>query len=77
MPIYTVHAAKARLSELLLRAEQGEEVIVARGSVPAVRLVPMSPSSRPVRVPGSGRGTFTVPEDFDAPLPDEILAAFR
>lgn len=77
MPAYTVHDAKARLSELIALAERGQEVIVARGNVPAVRLVPVQSGSAAERVPGSAAGLFVVPEDFDAPLPDELLAAFR
>ncbi len=41
MPTFPVHDAKARLSELIALAERGDEVVIARGSVPAVRLVPV------------------------------------
>lgn len=77
MPSYTVHDAKARLSELIALAERGPEVIVARENVPAVRLVPVLSASLAERVPGTAAGIVVVPEDFDAPLPDEFLAAFR
>ncbi len=77
MSTFTVHDAKARLSELIAMAERGDEVIVARGSVPAVRLVPVLPTETAERRPGTAAGLFVVPADFDDPLPEGILAAFR
>jgi prevent-host-death family protein len=41
MPTYFIHAAKTNLSKLIERAEKGEEVVIARGKKPVVRLVPM------------------------------------
>ena len=38
---FTVHAAKTNLSKLIERAEKGEEIVIARGKKPVVRLVPM------------------------------------
>lgn len=40
MTVVTVHKAKTELSKLIARAEAGEEIIIARGSKPAVRLTP-------------------------------------
>lgn len=51
MPIYTMHFAKTHLSDLVARAEAGEEVILARGDKPAARLVPV-PTLAPRRRPG-------------------------
>ena len=70
-----VQKAKTHLSRYLARVEAGEEIVIARDGRPIARLVPMS--ERPVRVPGSARGEFEVPESFDEPLPAEILAAFE
>ena len=69
-----VQEAKTHLSRLIARAEAGEDIIIARAGRPIVRLVPVS--KRPTRVPGSARGEFELPDDFDEPLPDEILEAF-
>jgi len=69
-----VHEAKSRLSELLRLVDAGEEIEIARGGRPVARLVAIRRSDREF---GIDRGTFTVPEDFDAPLPDDVVAAFE
>ncbi len=70
-----VHEAKTHLSRLLRRVAAGEEVVIARGGRPVARLVPVE-TARP-RELGRDRGVFTVPEDFDAPLPAEVLRNFE
>lgn len=70
-----VQEAKTHLSRLLARVEAGDEIVIARGGRPIARLVAVQ--EHPVRTPGSARGEFSVPEDFDAPLSDEIMVAFR
>lgn len=70
-----VHEAKTRLSELLRRVEAGAEVSIRRGNRPVARLVPVPRTGD--RVFGSDSGVFEVPEDFDAPLSNEELAAFE
>jgi len=64
-----MHEAKTRLSELVAAAERGEEVILARGGNPAVRLVPVRVEHPPVRL-GLLAGEIELGEDFDAPLPE-------
>ena len=44
MTIMTVHVAKTQLSKLIARAEAGEEIVIARGDKPAVKLVPVKPA---------------------------------
>ncbi|PYQ61965.1 MAG: type II toxin-antitoxin system prevent-host-death family antitoxin [Acidobacteria bacterium] len=70
-----VHEAKTHLSQLLVRVAQGEEIIIARAGKPVARLVPVEPKSQ--RVLGQDRGLFEVPEDFNAPLPDELRIYFE
>ncbi len=70
MAVVTVHAAKTNLSQLLERAEAGEEIIIARGQVPVVKLVPIA--IRPKRQPGLFPDVVVGPEFFD-PLPEEEL----
>lgn len=64
-----MHDAKTRLSELVAAAEGGEEVIIARGGTPAVRLVAISIEHAPVRL-GVLAGEIEIGDDFDDPLPD-------
>ena len=64
-----MHDAKTRLSELVAAAERGEEVIIARGGAPAVRLVAVVVEHPPVRL-GVLRGQIEIGEDFDEPLPE-------
>lgn len=70
-----VHEAKSTLSELLRRVALGEEVTITRGGEPVAMLVP-APRRGPRRF-GSDEGRFTVPEDFDDPLPEDLRRAFE
>jgi prevent-host-death family protein len=70
-----IHDAKTHLSRLLERVAMGEEVIIAKAGKPVAKLVPVG--ARPKkRLLGSAKGEFTVPEDFNAPLPKEIEDLF-
>jgi prevent-host-death family protein len=71
-----IHQAKTHLSRLLQRVAGGEEITIARAGVPVARLVAVEPPRTP-RPLGMDSGRFKVPEDFDAPLPDEVLALFE
>lgn len=69
MSVTTMHQAKTQLSKLVEKALAGEEVIIARGKTPLVKLVPVAPppSSRIGWAKGS---VISMSEDFDAPLED-------
>lgn len=75
MTVVNVHQAKTQLSALLAKAERGEEVIIARDGKPIVRLQPMQGVCEP-RKPRLAKGEFWMADDFDAPLPDDILKGF-
>jgi prevent-host-death family protein len=70
-----VHEAKTRLSELLRAVDAGQEVEILRNGDPVARLVPIR--SRTRRRFGHDAGVFDVPTDFDAALPDDVLATFE
>ncbi len=74
MPVYTVHEAETQLSKLMERAERGEEVIVARGNKPAMRIAPAAPANKPKREPGGFEGQIVVHESFFEPMTEEELA---
>lgn len=71
-----VHRAKTNLSQLLQRVEAGEEVVISRDGVPVARLVRVEGTRQGRRALGTDRGLFTVPDDFNAPLPADVMAAF-
>jgi len=71
-----VHEAKTNLSKLIARARRGEEVVIARGKVPVVRLVPIG-AAQGRRQPGILRGKLRVGPEFFAPLPPAELAAWE
>ena len=70
--VVTIHQAKTNLSRLIKKASNGEEVIIARGSKPVARLVPLG-EIRSHRQPGSLKGQLRVgPEFFDDLAHDEL-----
>lgn len=77
-----IHQAKTDLSRLVERAEHGEEIVIARAGKPVAKLVPFNGVDvrddhlRP-REPGSMAGLIVIHDDFDDPLPDDLLDAFE
>jgi len=70
-----VHEAKTHLSRLLEDVAAGEEVVITRRGEAVASLIPARrPSTRRL---GIDRGRFVVPDDFDGPLPDDLLDAFE
>lgn len=74
--VVNIHAAKTQLSKLLDAAAAGEDVIIAKAGKPVARLVSINAASPPRRL-GILDGRFYVPDDFDDPLPDDIIAEFE
>lgn len=75
MTVVNIHEAKTHLSRLLARVAAGEEIVIARGGKPIARLVPIVNTGK--RRLGIDAGKFEVPDDFNAPLPDDILDEFE
>ena len=71
-----LYEAKTRLSELVERAARGEEVVIAKAGQPKARLVALARPKQP-RKPGAWKGRVAIAPDFDAPLPEDVLAAFE
>jgi len=74
MAQFSVHEAKTNLSKLIAEALEGGEVVIARGSVPVVRLVPVEPPAR--RRFGALRGKISIGSRFDEPLPEDELGGW-
>jgi len=76
MTTITVHKAKTELSRLIEKACRGEEVIIARGKKPMVRLVAIE-DQRGRRKPGVWKGKIHIGPEFFEPLPSEELDAWE
>ena len=74
MAVFTIHQAKTNLSQLIAQAEAGEEVVIARGKKPVVKLQVVEPT-RDRHVLGRLKGKITPPPDsfFFNPLPEDEL----
>ncbi|WP_428333438.1 type II toxin-antitoxin system Phd/YefM family antitoxin [Novosphingobium sp.] len=71
MTQFSVHDAKTNLSRLIAQALAGGDVVIARGNIPVVRLVPLEPRGH--RQFGALKGKIAMGEHFDEPLPDDEL----
>ena len=71
-----MHEAKTKLSQLVERAQAGEDVIITRNGTPVARLVPVAPPKTTfASLRGKWRGQVHIADDFDE-LPDDIAEAF-
>ena len=75
MDTINIHEAKTHLSRLVEEVAAGVEIVIAKNGVPRAKLVPLG-SVRRLKF-GVPKGKLRYPHDFDAPLPDEVLALFE
>jgi len=73
--IVNMHEAKTTLSRLVADAVAGDEVILAKAGKPLVKLVPVEAKKKPRKL-GIWKGKVKLADDFDAPLPDDLLDLF-
>ena len=64
-------------SKYLQRVEAGESLLILRAGKPIAEVNPIGAALKAARPFGLSAGKFTVPDDFDAPLPEEILNSFE
>ena len=76
MHTINIHEAKTHLSKLLEEVSKGGEIVIAKSGKPVAKLTSISPT-KPIRKPGFLKGKIKIADDFDAPLPDDILDAFE
>ena len=71
-----VHEAKTHLSRYLNKLEEGEVIVLCRRNVPIaeIRGIGGPTGERPI---GLAKGEFEVPDDFNAPLPDDVIEGFE
>lgn len=72
----TIHEAKTHLSRLIKAVLAGQEIVIARGSEPVAKLVPLE-KARPKRVPGAWKGLVWASDDAFDPLSEEELALWE
>ena len=71
-----IHQAKTHLSQLVDDVGRGDEIVIARAGKPVARLVALEPERSPRRL-GLMQDQIWIADDFDAPLPDELLNLFE
>jgi len=71
-----IHDAKTQFSKLIELTQAGEEFIIAKSGKPVARLIPIGQEQRKRQL-GLLDGAIQVPDDFNAPLPDDVLATFE
>ncbi|MEJ1959338.1 MAG: type II toxin-antitoxin system Phd/YefM family antitoxin [Nitrosomonadales bacterium] len=76
MQTINIHEAKTHLSRLVDEVVAGEEVVIAKAGKPMARLIPFIAATKKRKL-GLLAGKLSVPADFDAPLPDDVLASFE
>ena len=76
MEAVNIYDAKTRLSQLVDKAASGEDVVVSRNGKPLVRITRLAAPRRRIKF-GVLKGKIKIAPDFDAPLPDEVLAGFE
>ncbi len=73
--LVNIHDAKTHFSKLINQALKGDEIVIARDGHPLIRLVPYTETTSQRRG-GQLRGLIQVNDDFDAPLPEDLLKQF-
>ena len=70
-----MHEAKTRLSQLVERAEAGEDIVIARNGKPVARIVPVGRPPSLASIRGAWKGQVRFSGDFDE-MPDDIAESF-
>jgi prevent-host-death family protein len=74
--VINIHEAKTHLSRIVDEVAAGSEVIIAKAGKPMARLMPLTPSPRPKKL-GLLKSEIEVPDDFNAPLDENVIASFE
>ncbi len=75
MKSVNIHDAKTSFSKLVEAAANGEEILIAKAGKPQAILVPFN-KKHVIRHKGLLKGKMKIAENFDSPLPDELLKQF-
>jgi prevent-host-death family protein len=74
--VFNLYEAKNQLSSLVDRAASGEEIVIAKHGKAMAKLVPVPRAKKEPRRPSGLLGVTYIADDFDAPLPPELLKQF-
>lgn len=74
--VINIHEAKTHLSRIVDEVAAGAEIIIAKAGKPMARLSPIDRRPKAKRL-GSLKGKIKVPDDFNAPLDEEVLTQFE
>jgi len=74
--IINIHEAKTHLSRIIDEVAAGAEVIIAKAGKPMARLIPLTGIPRAKKL-GLLKGKIKVPDDFNAPLSEDVMADFE
>lgn len=72
-----IHEAKTHLSRYLAKLKNGETIILCKRNQPIAEIRPLPAHQVRSRPLGLAKGLLTIPPDFFAPLPDEVLETFE
>ena len=72
-----IYEAKTRLSQLVDEAAAGRDVVIARAGRPVARLTRLAKAGTRRRLGVLDARRLRIPDDFNAPLPNEVLRAFE
>lgn len=75
MRIVNIYEAKTHFSKLVDAVSHGNEILIASAGKPVAKLIPIS--KKPKRKFGVLKGKIKIAKDFDAPLPEQIVADFE
>jgi len=73
----SVDEMKRDLPNFLHRVESGETLVIVKAGKPVAEVKPIASTPKKARPFGLCAGEFTVPTDFDAPLPEHIIEGFE
>ena len=77
MKTVNIYRAKTQLSKLVDEAASGTDVVIARAGTPVARLTRVGGKHKRMAGFGALEGKGWIADDFDAPLPDDLLALFE
>ena len=77
MTTVNIEEIKQDILSWLQRVEAGEKIIILKSNKPMAEIIPFQSDNIGLRPMGLCKGEFSVPDDFDSPLPEEVIQQFE